>query len=130
MALEIFVERINQKKPKAHGGEKNQLHKNSVAHAAGYLCGGTVGAEDFKIIQARQPIEAGVPRMQRLSVTVTHLLVTHEKVIFTSSLVTMFPLGSLGEGGLIPKSDIFTVMLPFTVSLPPARDTLMGMLMG
>ena len=98
----IFIERINQKKTKAHRGKKNHLHKNSVTHTASHLRGCTVGAEDFEIIQARQPIEAGVPRMQRLDVAGAHFPVTHEKVIFTSSLVTMFPLGNLGEGGLIP----------------------------
>ena len=55
---------------------------------------------------------------------------TQEKLTFTSSLVTMLPLGSLGEGGVIPKSVILITIEPFTVSFASALAMVTGMAIG
>ena len=124
MALEIFVQGINQKKSQAEGGKENQLNKYAVANTASDLCGSTMSAKNFVIIQARQTPEPGVPRVEWLDrgsrflggIAHGYLTTTHSKVIFISSLVTILPVGSLGEGGLIPKSVIFKFALPWTTN--------------
>ena len=124
MALEIFVDRIDQKESEAKRGEKYQLYENTIADSAGNPCGSAMSPEDFQVIKACQTPEPGIPGMKRLDrgsrflggIAHDYLATTHSKVIFISSLVTILPAGSLGEGGLIPKSVIFKFALPRTTN--------------
>ena len=121
------VQRIHQDKSQPKGGEKKQLHKNAVAYPARDLRWGTLSAKNPQVIQTHPPAKSVVPRSLG---AVGHLPVTHSKVIFTSSLVTIFPVGSCGAGGAILKSLIFSVVTPLTVSLLPARAMVTGMVSG
>ena len=130
MASTPPIEWIHQNKAKAKCGKKYQLHKDAIANTSGHLSGHTTSAKNCKVVELDTASNTEVPRTLGLADSSAHLPVTHSKVIFTSSFVTIFPVGNWGEGGVILKSLIFRVLTPFTVSLLPARAMVTGISSG